>query len=32
MGRVYVYLMEGDKAISFAFREVSDFMNPDAKL
>lgn len=32
MGRVYVYLMDGDTPISFTSLEISEFMEPNAQL
>lgn len=32
MGKVYVYLMEGEKAICYAKDEISKFMDPDPKM
>jgi hypothetical protein len=32
MGRVYVYLLDGDTPISFTSLDIADFMDPNAPL
>ena len=32
MGKLYIYLMDGEKAICYAKRNIDEFMDPNPKL